>query len=629
MRETVRERGRWPDSLGREESQVDINGWGRRKDFREGLFSIFIDNLNPNMDLLGLWCFFKPFGKVRDVFLASKKSSRRSCFGFIRFETIEEATKVVKMVNDMLVHGLLLRAKLALYGWKSRRLSVYKEDGVHGMEELSMESREEGLGRSHNANFEENKSFVDVMTRNQKCSAGDVADVGEKVIDMSWNSNNNEKEWLSRCAVGTLREFTDVSSVNRRLRSRGFSFSLKYLWDKFILWVFESKFERESFIYNRFFWDDKFSSMVRWSDSINPQNRLAWIDCFGVSRFWNVDFFIQIGWLLGEPLLVEEDTLFKKRFDRGRVLVLIPLNQSCPNKIKVTVGNGSFCVKISEVSSLVDSLASSHNSWLERILVMNLMGDKAGLSVDVLPLSFTEHEVEAKGGLEVGGQLKEKDKSDGDQFSLDSGNDSKMVDRLAVNHNFFKSREEKLVVMALDIGAVGASLSFSESSLEVGLFSNFQLLSGEASNTVDVLIGQEEIVKVLKNGVLCGSSDLLGDRVGERCIRVGGKSCEELVRESEVAPISVKGLVKVLSVASPNNSKRRRERNSLYLRSHSMKTRSSSACEMKLQQKADETKKVVWNLHNEIAKVIVRGLARGFDFNGKRKEMLEIIAMRG
>ncbi|KAK3227022.1 hypothetical protein Dsin_006884 [Dipteronia sinensis] len=352
-----------------------------------------------------------------------------------------------------------------------------------------MVSSEEGLGRSHKADFEEKQSFVDVVTRNQKCSAGDVADVGEKVIDMSWNSNNNEEEWLSRCAMGILREFTDVSSVNRRLRSRGFSFSSKYLWDKFILWVFESKFERESFIYNRFFWDDKLSSMVKWSDSINPQNRLAWIDCFGVPlRFWNADFFIKIGWLLGEPLLVEEDTFFKKRFDRGRVLVLIPLNQFCPNKIKVTV----------------------------------------------------EHGVEAKGGPEVGGQLKGNDKGDRDQFSLDSGNDSKMVDRLAVNHNVFKSKEEKLAVMALDIGiadrgkncgvrdikekamyprlpsssndkvdfeirkgldcgvagAEGASLSFSESSLELGLFSNFQLLRGEASNTVDVLMGHEEIVKV-------------------------------------------------------------------------------------------------------------------------------------
>ncbi|KAK3230413.1 hypothetical protein Dsin_002294 [Dipteronia sinensis] len=234
---------------------------------------------------------------------------------------MEEATNVVKMVNDMLVHGWPLRAKLALYGWKGRRQSVYKEDRVHGMEGLSMAIDKEGLGSSHKVDSEGKQSFVDVVTRIQKCSAGNVTDVGEKVINMTWNSSNNEEDWLSRCAVGTLREFTDVSSVNGQLRSRGFSFSSMYLWDKCILWVFESEFEREGFIYNRFFWDDKFSSMVRWSDSFNPQSCLAWIDCFGVPlRFWNVAFFNKIGWLLGEPLMVEEDTLLKKRFDRGRVL---------------------------------------------------------------------------------------------------------------------------------------------------------------------------------------------------------------------------------------------------------------------------------------------------------------------
>ena len=49
-----------------------------------------------------------------------------------------------------------------------------------------------------------------------------------------------------------------------------------------------------------------------------------------------------------------------------------------------------------------------------------------------------------------------------------------------------------------------------------------------------------------------------------------------------------------------------------------MKTRSSSACDIKLQQKPAKKIKVVWNLHDEIAKVIERDLACGFDFNGKR-----------
>ena len=101
------------------------------------------------------------------------------------------------------------------------------------------------------------------MIRNSKCCVSEDIDVGENVIEMSWNSNNNKDECLSRCVVGTLKVFTNVSSVNLRLRSRGFSFSSMYLGDKSILWVFESEFEREGFMNNRFLWDDILSSMMK------------------------------------------------------------------------------------------------------------------------------------------------------------------------------------------------------------------------------------------------------------------------------------------------------------------------------------------------------------------------------
>ena len=47
------------------------------------------------------------------------------------------------------------------------------------------------------------------------------------------------------------------------------------------------------------------------------------------------------------------------------------------------------------------------------------------------------------------------------------------------------------------------------------------------------------------------------------------------------------------------------------------------------QRKPEKKTKVVWNLNDEIVKVIERGLALGFDFNGKKKVMLEIIAGMG
>ncbi|KAK1550583.1 hypothetical protein Q3G72_021525 [Acer saccharum] len=81
----------------------------------------------------------------------------------------------------------------------------------------------------------------------------------------------------------------------------------------------------------------------------------------------------------------------------------------------------------------------------------------------VLPSSVTDHVVEEKKGLEVGGQLMNKDKCDGDRI----------------------------------IDNFGTSLSLFEASSKVGQSSNIQLLKGEVSNTMDVLIGQEAIVKVV------------------------------------------------------------------------------------------------------------------------------------
>ncbi|KAI9185836.1 hypothetical protein LWI28_011171 [Acer negundo] len=92
MREKVRERGF--DSLR-------FRGYGRSEDFKSKLASVYIDNLNPVMDQVGLWSFFKPFGRVRDEYLSPKNSSRRRLYAFIYFESLEEATKVARLTNDM------------------------------------------------------------------------------------------------------------------------------------------------------------------------------------------------------------------------------------------------------------------------------------------------------------------------------------------------------------------------------------------------------------------------------------------------------------------------------------------------------------------------------------------------
>ena len=86
-----------------------------------------------------------------------------------------------------------------------------------------------------------------------------------------------------------------------------------------------------------------------------PRARLVWISCVGVPlRFSKSEYFFKLGYTFGKPLMVEEETVNKRRFDRGKVLLLITKNQSCPAEIKVSAGKGSFHVKINEDSTPVD-----------------------------------------------------------------------------------------------------------------------------------------------------------------------------------------------------------------------------------------------------------------------------------
>ncbi|KAK0595969.1 hypothetical protein LWI29_011566 [Acer saccharum] len=122
MREKGRERGSGYARAGEaREGNTQGRGHGRYEDFRDKLFSIHVDNINPVLDQMGLWSIFKPFGRVRDVYLSPRNSSRGSLYAFVRFETLEEAKKVATMTNGMHVYGWPIVAKLATFGWKRRR----------------------------------------------------------------------------------------------------------------------------------------------------------------------------------------------------------------------------------------------------------------------------------------------------------------------------------------------------------------------------------------------------------------------------------------------------------------------------------------------------------------------------
>ncbi|KAK1567862.1 hypothetical protein Q3G72_017572 [Acer saccharum] len=141
---------------------------GYRSDYRDSLYSVFIDNINPMTEVDCLWGVFKVFGRVRDIFLSAKISSRRSRYAFIRFGTREEALKVAKTVHGMHAYGWPINASMAEYDWNDRRSA-----GRQGEKKVTAECNNRGKGVRSSLEVSQDLSFVEVVKGKQVERIGD------------------------------------------------------------------------------------------------------------------------------------------------------------------------------------------------------------------------------------------------------------------------------------------------------------------------------------------------------------------------------------------------------------------------------------------------------------------------
>ncbi|KAK0581163.1 hypothetical protein LWI29_010799 [Acer saccharum] len=152
--------------------------------------------------------------------------------------------------------------------------------------------------------------------------------------------------WLEKSAMGVLKSFSNIAIVKKRLINIGFSCITKYLWGGAILWSFDSIQDCEGFISNSFFFlRDLFSSMEKWSAVRYFDKRPIWFNFTGVALdFRNEAFLKKLGSMIGVFMLVDEDTLFRKRLDMARILLMVSPNKVHPKKIKVVYSRRNFYV---------------------------------------------------------------------------------------------------------------------------------------------------------------------------------------------------------------------------------------------------------------------------------------------
>ncbi|KAK3220801.1 hypothetical protein Dsin_014771 [Dipteronia sinensis] len=301
-------------------------------------------------------------------------------------------------------------------------------------------------------------------------------------------------------------------------------------------------------------------------------------------------------------------------------------------KINVVMGGKCFGVKI------LKEQTSIYSFWLEKFIGTFPMGGRNGKNFflvkevsrydggGVSPFSVMEHMEEVK-----------KVSPDGDK-SIHMDNYKRDV--VAAKHILFKLNFENVQ----DIGEVYGDVSFSLSSvkdLSLGLNSNSLFFRGTGSisdKSIEGDLGQEVVFRdlrvknpseeKLKDGVVIKdplseissnvkSSDSVGvkvvlshppslfhaDRTELISCSEGDIWCENLTRKAGSV------VTELIDVSLGVSKKRNERKSSVSMKGHNMILRSYGACEIMKQQNPKLINNVVWNLEDEVVKVLEKAMS--------------------
>ncbi|MBA0781616.1 hypothetical protein Gotri_002523 [Gossypium trilobum] len=105
-------------------------------------FTLLVYNIPVTMHWKGLWTLFRYHGDVIDAFIPAKKSKSGRKLGFVRFDKIMDAQKVINRLNGFVILGSRISVYLARF--KGRR-QVWRKVPVNGDSKQNMENHKEGI----------------------------------------------------------------------------------------------------------------------------------------------------------------------------------------------------------------------------------------------------------------------------------------------------------------------------------------------------------------------------------------------------------------------------------------------------------------------------------------------------
>ena len=308
--------------------------------------SVFVRNLPVNLDKFGLKGIFQKIGRVWDSFIPRRREwSSQGRFGFVRYNTIEEARSSIQRFNGTRIRGNKIYVSMA----QPRRRSKWMKDSVRGRNQRPARVRNDWRKKVN-------------MQEHQLCKFSQE-DQPYK-IRLEGQINDENAGWLRRSLVCTVTEPRDLATLSSAIM-HGFGHSIRVsaLSSLKFLLTFPSQEEMEAALSNPEELHQWFVFIKKWDIAESCDNRRVWIDILGVPpQGWKWENFKLIAELWGQLICLGKSTNNTESFEAMRALIATDRFCMIDSEILMLVDNCGYRVTIREIKTVCQAVRKSPHS---------------------------------------------------------------------------------------------------------------------------------------------------------------------------------------------------------------------------------------------------------------------------
>lgn len=316
---------------------------------KNDISSFYFTRIAEGVTELDIWNQFRKWGAVREIFISKQRNRNGWRFGFARFTGVEDAHRLAKQLDQIIIGGLRLYVNVPKYGRDETR----KVGAQMQPERMDGKKQNENLHRKQYQVSTDMTSYAEVVARgkrNNSHSSKPINQRGEPQSSLQLDITATDKEWLRNTWVGRLKNLRWYDRLDEDpLWDFGEDITPKYIGGDMVLLLGLTDKMAECMAKEITEAEALFYSLEKWHPSLRPGNRLTWVHCWGIPlEAWDKKNIQRIVSVLGDMVDIDDDTEESRRMDRARVLIRTSRGPAIHHTINVDIRGDAHRVQVVE-----------------------------------------------------------------------------------------------------------------------------------------------------------------------------------------------------------------------------------------------------------------------------------------